>query len=104
MIPTDVTYTTQVLPDATYRNLISLSGEYSGFEDILKNTSCESVLVSLRVAYPRPNIPIYPESYKESFIGILTNEEVRRMKNRLNLFRKRFNEDLARRHKILFRE
>jgi len=102
MIPTDVTYTTKVFPDTTYRNLILLSGEYLGYEEILKNTSCESVLVSLRLAYPRPNLPIYPESFQESFIGVLTDEEARYMRNRLNLFRKRFNEDLARRNKILF--
>jgi len=41
---------------------------------------------------------------KEEFIGILTNEEAREIKERINLFKKSFDDDLARRNKILFGE
>lgn len=41
---------------------------------------------------------------KEGFIGILTDEEAKEMKERINLFKKSFDEDLARRKKILFGE
>lgn len=42
------------------------------------------------------------EQCKDSFIGILEHGEADRMKEDLKLFRKRFNDDLARRNKILF--
>jgi len=41
---------------------------------------------------------------KEGFIGILTDDEAREMKERISLFKKSFDDDLARRNKILFGE
>jgi hypothetical protein len=41
---------------------------------------------------------------KEGFIGILTDEEAREMKERISLFKKNFDDDLTRRNKILFGE
>ena len=38
-------------------------------------------------------------SVREGFIGILTDEEARRMKEEISLFKKRFDDDLARRRK-----
>jgi len=39
---------------------------------------------------------------RDSFIGILSNEEAAEMRRDLNLFKKRFNDDFARKHQILF--
>ena len=41
---------------------------------------------------------------KEGFIGILTDDESREMKERISLFKKSFDDDLDRRNKILFGE
>ena len=41
---------------------------------------------------------------KEGFIGMLTDDEAREMKERISLFKKSFDDDLARRNKILFGE
>lgn len=39
---------------------------------------------------------------KDGFIGILTDDEAREMKERISLFKKRFNDDFAKKHQILF--
>lgn len=39
---------------------------------------------------------------KEGFIGILTDDEAREMREKLSLFKKRFNNDFAKKHQILF--
>lgn len=44
----------------------------------------------------------YSKYAHESFIGILTDEEAESMKEDLKLFKKRFNDDFARKNKILF--
>jgi hypothetical protein len=46
----------------------------------------------------------YFNYYNDGFIGILNDDEARGMKAGINLFRKRFDDDLARRNKILFGE
>ena len=51
---------------------------------------------------PRPALPVYPETYREGFIGILTDDEAREMREKLSLFKKRFNDDFAKKHQILF--
>ena len=43
-------------------------------------------------------------NHHNGFIGILTDEEAREMKAGIGLFRKRFDDDLARRNQILFGE
>ena len=43
-------------------------------------------------------------NHLDGFIGILSDEEARKMKAGLGLFRKRFDDDLARRNQILFGE
>jgi len=43
-------------------------------------------------------------NHHDGFIGILTDEEAREMKAGVGLFRKRFDDDLARRNQILFGE
>lgn len=45
-----------------------------------------------------------PSSPKESFIGILSDKEAEKMKERIKSFKKSFADDLARRNKILFGE
>lgn len=42
--------------------------------------------------------------YRESYIGILSDEEARGIEEKISIFRKRFEDDLARRNKILFGE
>jgi len=46
----------------------------------------------------------YPKYFQDAFIGILTDEEAREMKAGIGLFKKRFDDDLARRNQILFGE
>ena len=41
---------------------------------------------------------------RNGFIGILTDDEAMEMKERISLFKKSFDDDLARRNKILFGE
>jgi len=43
-----------------------------------------------------------PVTYRESFIGMLTNEEADEMREKLKIFKKRFNDDFAKKHQILF--
>lgn len=40
--------------------------------------------------------------YGDSFIGMLSNDEANRIKRKVRLFKRRFDDDLARRNKILF--
>lgn len=68
----------------------------------MDDTSSAGIWSSWLIEYPV--LPIYPETYRDSFIGILTDEEARELKEGLGLFKKRFDDDLARRHKILFGE
>jgi len=49
------------------------------------------------------SLGIFPVS-RGGFIGILTDDEAREMKEGISLFKKRFDDDLARRNKILFGE
>jgi len=44
----------------------------------------------------------YPKYIHDSFIGILTDDEAKSMKEGLKLFKKRFNDDFARKNEILF--
>lgn len=44
----------------------------------------------------------YPETYQEGFIGILTDDEAAEMRKKLDSFKKRFNDDFAKKHQILF--
>lgn len=70
------------------------------------DSSLGSVWLSPMLAVPlgwRFSIGVFSMP-KEGFIGILTDDEAREMKEKINLFRKRFDDDLARRNKILFRE
>lgn len=48
-----------------------------------------------------PRVVISGNLYN-GFIGILTDEEAESMKEDLKLFKKRFNDDFARKNKILF--
>lgn len=68
----------------------------------LENTSSANIWSFWRIKYPRPALPAYPETYREGFIGILTDDEAREMREKLGLFKKRFNDDFAKKHQILF--
>ena len=94
------TYTTTMPADILPGDLLFPSGIYLEPE----NTSSANIWSFLRVKYPRPALPVYPETYREGFIGILTDDEAREMKEGISLFKKRFDDDLARRNKILFGE
>ena len=70
------------------------------------NSSLGSVWLSPLLAVPlgwRFSIGIFSLP-KEGFIGMLTDDEAREMKERISLFKKSFDDDLARRNKILFGE
>lgn len=47
---------------------------------------------------------VMPESVQDNFIGMLSSEEADRMTSELNMFKKRFDEDINKRNKILFRK
>ena len=94
------TYTTTMPADVLPMDLLFPSGIYLEPE----NTSSANIWSFWRVKYPRPALPVYPETYREGFIGILTDDEARGMKEGISLFKKHFDDDLARRNKILFGE
>lgn len=53
----------------------------------------------------KTSLPIVaPESIQDNFIGMLSIEDAKEMRNEFKLFKKRFDEDLNKRNKILFRE
>ncbi|MFH1030688.1 MAG: hypothetical protein V1770_05525 [bacterium] len=92
------TYTTTMPADV-------LPGDLSfpfGISLELENTSSANIWSFWRIKYPRPALPAYPETYREGFIGILTDDEAREMREKLGLFKKRFNDDFAKKHQILF--
>jgi len=57
-----------------------------------------------RELFPWITIITHPITYREGFIGMLTDEEANRAKEKLKAFKKRFNDDFARKHQILFGE
>ncbi|MBU2264468.1 hypothetical protein KKA09_03470 [Patescibacteria group bacterium] len=68
------------------------------------NSSFGSVWLSPLLAVPlgwRFSIGMFSLP-KDGFIGILTDDEAREMKERISLFKKRFNDDFAKKHQILF--
>ena len=70
------------------------------------NSSLGSVWLSPLLAVPlgwRFSIDMFSLP-KEGFIGILTDEEADKAKEKLKAFKKRFNDDFARKHQILFGE
>lgn len=92
-------YTTIAPADVLPGGFMFPSGIYPELED----TSSANISYFWRVNYPRPVMP-YPETYREEFIGILSDDEARKMKEEVSLFKNRFDDDLARRNKILFGE
>ena len=71
------------------------------------NSSLGSVWLSPLLAVPlgwRISIGGMFSLPRNGFIGILTDDEAREMKERISLFKKSFDDDLARRNKILFGE
>jgi len=97
-------YTT-TLPLSDTSTLLTLPGslffEYES-KEVLKILSL-SANVWYRVLIKFPLLS-YPRPCREDFIGILTDDEAMKMKEGINLFKKRFDHDLARRKKILFGE
>lgn len=95
------TYTSEVLgniapiyPDS----LMSIEAEADA------NSSLDSVWLSPLLAVPlgwRFSIGMLSLP-KEGFIGILTDDEAMEMREKLGLFKKRFNDDFAKKHQILF--
>ena len=70
------------------------------------NSSFGSVWPSSLIPVPlgwRFSVGIFPAS-RDGFVGILSDDEAREMKAGISLFKKRFDDDLARRNKILFGE
>ena len=74
-------------------------GMISEFED---DSSRASIWPSLFIEFPRPYLPSTAKTFNNGFIGILTDEEANSMKEDLKLFKKRFNDDFARKNEILF--
>lgn len=97
MYPTITTYTT-TMPANVLPGVPLFPVGMSELED----SSSATIHFLWHVEYPHPVLDIYPESYRGDFIGILSDEDAGRMKTELDLFRKRFDDDLARRNKILF--
>lgn len=101
LIMSTSTYTSEVLgniapiyPDS----LMSIEAEADA------NSSLGSVWLSPLSAVPlgwRFAIGIFSLP-KEGFIGILTDDEANEMRGKLDLLKKRFNDDFAKKHQILF--
>ncbi len=83
------------------------SGMISDYEDTSSRTSAWP---SAYIEFPRPSLPSTEKTFgmssapRDSFIGMLEPGEADRMKEKVALFKKRFDDDLARRNKILFGE
>lgn len=101
IMDTSIAYTSEALGNISpiYPNsLMSIEAE----ADI--NSSFGSVWLPPMLAVPlgwRFSIGIFSLP-KESFIGILTDDEAMEMRGKLGLFKKRFNDDFAKKHQILF--
>ncbi|MBU4422124.1 hypothetical protein KKB41_04210 [Patescibacteria group bacterium] len=96
---------TTTLPSLEINVLRTLPGnlffEYEP-KEVLETTSPSSnVLSRIFIEFPFSS---YPETYREGFIGILEPGEADRMREKLTLFKKRFNDAFAKKHKILFGE
>lgn len=92
-------YTTTAPANITPSSLLSPSGMISEYED---TSSRISIWPSVYIEFPRPFLPSVAKTFDNGFIGILTDEEAESMKEDLKLFKKRFNDDFARKNKILF--
>jgi len=89
---TPKTYTTEITVNILPGTLLFFPSDIE-----LIDTSSAETWPSLRIEYPHP-------INKEEFVGILSDQEASAMKKEIDLFKKRFDDDLARRHKILFGE
>lgn len=67
-------------------------------------SSRASIWPSIYIEFPRLSLPSTAKTFGNGFIGILTDEEAGEMRAGIGLFKKRFDDDLARRNKILFGE
>ncbi|MFH0712517.1 MAG: hypothetical protein V2A55_01525 [Candidatus Jorgensenbacteria bacterium] len=92
------TYTTTMPATVLPGNLVFPSGAE------VNETSGAEIWPSWLIEYPRPIMPPYPETFREGFIGVLTDEEADKTRENLKVFKKRFNDDFARKHQILFGE
>ena len=97
------TYTSEALGNISpiyLDSLMSIEAEADA------NSSLGTVWLSPLLAVPlgwRFSIDMFSLP-KEGFIGILTDEEADKAKEKLKAFKKRFNDDFARKHQILFGE
>lgn len=98
---TSIAYTNEALGNISpiyLDSLMSIEAEADA------NSSFGSVWLSPMLAIPlgwRFSFDLFP-AHRESFIGILTDDEAREMREELSLFKKRFNDDFTRKHQILF--
>lgn len=98
---TSITYTNEALENNYPIYLDSLmSIEVKADVESSLGAVWSSPIMSVPIGW-RFSSPIFPVS-REGFIGILTDEEAESMKEDLKLFKKRFNDDFARKNKILF--
>lgn len=75
--------------------------EYEPKEALETTSPSTNVWTHLSIEFPFFS---YPETYHESFIGMLEPEEADKMREKIALFKKRFNDAFAKKHKILFGE
>lgn len=93
------TYTTNALANVLPSNLVLPMESFWGLD-----SSSANVWPTWLLEYPRPILPSFSKLHQEIFYGILSDEEAHKAKVELDLFKKRFDDDLSRRNKILFRE
>ncbi len=77
------------------------SGMISEYQD---NSSRANIWPSIYIEFPKISVPSTSKTSGKGFIGVLTDEEAKDMKTGINLFKKRFDDDLAKRNQILFGE
>lgn len=95
-------YTT-TLPSSEINMFRTLPGnlffEYEPKEGLETTSPSANILSRISIEFPFSS---YPETYRESFIGMLEPGEADRMREEWKIFKKRLNDSFARKNEILF--
>jgi len=79
----------------------SLTDKHIEYNPVIYNLP-ELAEIKVGELFPWLIIFLHPATYRESFIGMLEPGEADRMREDWKLFKKRFNDDFARKNEILF--
>tara|TARA_B100000745_G_C20018442_1_gene346239 strand:- start:392 stop:697 length:306 start_codon:yes stop_codon:yes gene_type:complete len=96
-------YTTEEVGKVTEVNPLSLMSVEPFTEEETNSGAAFSFPTAWYFHVEMPRV-VFDKNHHNGFIGILTDEEADEMKAGIELFKKRFDDDLTRRNKILFGE